>query len=613
MLKSLLCTAVAAIAASTLSASQIKYTYANNDYGCWGKELVENYDVAMRIVDPALTGKKIISISAAIYADEGISNTSLWLSKELKLNGKVNDPDLSFPASLNSFGELRVTLDEPYVIGDEGVYVGYSLNVDELLPATRTPLLLSLATNENGFYLHTSRSVLKWRNYVTSIPGSAVIEVVVEGDFPENAVALKSIPESYLKAGMDAAVPVMVMNQGGNPVNAIDFTYSFGSVSHSVTHSFYTPVQPDFVNAQTVLLPVTAPDEIGRYDFSITIDKVNAVPNNAVVNSGDASVTVVSMVPNHRPVMEEYTGTWCGWCPRGWFAMEEMNRLYPDEFIGIAYHDGDPMTITSTFPVKIDGYPSATIDRGIVMDPYYGTSGREMGIRDNWLDARSLTPSASVSAIAWWTDDSRSKIDVESATSFIMDYPEADFRLSYVLVANGLHSASSAWNQSNYLAKEVRKYVGTPLEEVARMGDPINDLRFSDVAVISKEMLGIPGSLPASIVKDEKMVGDYRFYLADAVGINSGASLVKGADELEVVVMVIDATTNSILNACKIPVCSTREEAAGIHDVTASPTPLSVAYYDLQGRRVTSIDRRGLTIKVTRNTDGTLTIEKTIR
>ena len=88
--------AVAALSASAAEAS-ITYTYAGNDLLSWGRFKAETYDVAIRLNDPALVGKKITSLRAVLNASEGIESTSLWLSKELKLENidgvKKNVPD----------------------------------------------------------------------------------------------------------------------------------------------------------------------------------------------------------------------------------------------------------------------------------------------------------------------------------------------------------------------------------------------------------------------------------------------------------------------------------------------------------------------------------------
>ena len=87
MLKKLFASSLLAVAALSASAAEgtVTYTYAGDALGAWGKGKSEIYDVAIRISDPALVGKKITSIRAAVNAYEGIESTSVWLTKELVL------------------------------------------------------------------------------------------------------------------------------------------------------------------------------------------------------------------------------------------------------------------------------------------------------------------------------------------------------------------------------------------------------------------------------------------------------------------------------------------------------------------------------------------------
>ena len=80
--------------------------------------------------------------------------------------------------------------------------------------------------------------------------------------------------------------------------------------------------------------------------------------------------------PIHRPLIEEYTGTWCGWCVRGIVGMELLRETYGDDFIGVAYHNDDGMEImySNRYPNDIMGFPSAFIERTSEVDPLYGYS-----------------------------------------------------------------------------------------------------------------------------------------------------------------------------------------------------------------------------------------------
>ena len=58
--------------------------------------------------------------------------------------------------------------------------------------------------------------------------------------------------------------------------------------------------------------------------------------------------------------------------------MQMLSDLYPDRFVGIAIHRGDPMQIAGydAFKPNYDSYPGAFINRNEdVVDPYNGLPG----------------------------------------------------------------------------------------------------------------------------------------------------------------------------------------------------------------------------------------------
>ena len=65
-------------------------------------------------------------------------------------------------------------------------------------------------------------------------------------------------------------------------------------------------------------------------------------------------------------LVEDYTGTWCGYCTRVSYAIEELKKQTNDAVV-IAIHQGDPMqfgqvsTLMNSFGVT--GFPTAFIDR----------------------------------------------------------------------------------------------------------------------------------------------------------------------------------------------------------------------------------------------------------
>ena len=170
MLKQLLTAcAVGSMALSAMAdESQVVFTYANDEaVYCWGKSKAEIYDVAMRINDPVLAGKKIVSIRAVLNASEGIDASSVWLSKELNLekidSKKYNMPDvyadsvavekIQIEGFEGEYGQLSSTLETPYEITSDGIYVGYTIKVtapepgQTLTTEQKNPLLISPSSN----------------------------------------------------------------------------------------------------------------------------------------------------------------------------------------------------------------------------------------------------------------------------------------------------------------------------------------------------------------------------------------------------------------------------------------------------------------------------------
>ena len=70
------------------------------------------------------------------------------------------------------------------------------------------------------------------------------------------------------------------------------------------------------------------------------------------------------MITKKKILIEEATGTWCLWCPRGEVYAKEIAKTYPDDVILVSVHGNDPMEHE---PYKVSAdfsfYPAAYIDR----------------------------------------------------------------------------------------------------------------------------------------------------------------------------------------------------------------------------------------------------------
>tara|TARA_Y200000002_G_scaffold365178_1_gene354823 strand:- start:406 stop:1437 length:1032 start_codon:yes stop_codon:yes gene_type:complete len=100
-------------------------------------------------------------------------------------------------------------------------------------------------------------------------------------------------------------------------------------------------------------------NDIGTFEIYAKLENIKSNTEQIIVNQ-------VPIEYKQYVLVEDYTGTWCGYCTRVSFAIEELKKQTEDAVV-IAIHQGDPMqfpleaTLRSHFGVT--GFPTAFVDR----------------------------------------------------------------------------------------------------------------------------------------------------------------------------------------------------------------------------------------------------------
>lgn len=554
----------------------------------YGTQKKENYDVAVMLADKSLKGKKISAIRAPFQSSDKISNVKVWISKKLTVESKKNVPDvMSLDATFDG-NTASATLATPYTIDSDTLYVGYSFNVDAVSSTTKYPVVLVEDKSEAGFFLHTSRTYMKWKD--KSNVGSSALEVDISG-VEANAANISEIGTVYGQVNTTTDLTLSIKNHGYNGVKSFSYSYTAGDVNGSGQVELDKPL-PAIFNASTdVTIKLDEIAAKGTYPLKLTIDKVNGEANSeAVANEG--KFVVFNVMPKHNPVMEEYTGTWCGWCPRGYVALKLMNKYHSD-FIGLSYHNGDAMEIMSSanFPSSVSGFPTADMDRafGASVDPYYGASTSGFGIEDVWkAQAKKLAPAAAAVEASY--KDGEKKIAAKATFVFLEDLTDADkYKVEFVLVADDLHGTGSAWEQHNYYTEANAGTMPSPEADPFFAGNSvIPGLHFDDVVVATTRLAGGLVSLPATVKADEPVEVEGEFETAKVVS-TSGESLIQDTSKMRVVALLLNAD-GTIANAAKANVEGYTTGISTINN-NAGKTDVPVAVYDAQGQRLSSMQR----------------------
>ena len=280
-------------------------------------------------------------------------------------------------------------------------------------------------------------------------------------------------------------------------------------------------------------LPAPTPGEPQNFTVSVTINKGESIQE-------EGCIFTQAYQPTKRVVTEELTGTWCGYCVRGIYYMEAMNENYPDNFIGIAVHGGDPMQVNSYMnylSAYTTGYPFCMTMRDINTkgDPQYMPTFYNTHInKPAWAD---------VSIYAEWADENKTSMHTQTATTFATSGNNIGMQLALVIIENDVNKpGDSNYNQANYYSGGGMGPMGG--FESLPASVPAAQMYYQEVAraIYDDIETGIIGSIPNDVERDVT----YKYYRELNLPSN-----VLVSDNCQVVALLIDTQSGKIVNAAK--------------------------------------------------------------
>lgn len=549
----------------------------------FGTKKAETYDVALRLTDPTLEGLEVRGIRIPVNTNaKNVTDYKVWLTHELTLESGKMVPDIVSVDVTPDGKWAEARLAEPYVIGKEGVYAGYSFKVSSLdasddADPNRTPLMTVNEENPEGLLLHTNRTYRKWTPLAGS--GSPALVVLIGGErIKPHAATLEAPANLYTLFGKTISATLTLVNHGTEDIKTIDYEIEMGGKTE--TKHISKSLQGGYYGRSTTFnVTIPAADEPGTYLTKFRVSKVNDEPNEDPQTEVTTPVVYLKEVPLHKPLVEEYTGTWCQYCPRALAGMEKMADKNGDNFVGVAYHVLDEMEFVSSIyhPAQPSGLPSVFIDRVKDFAPLTGQS--------EWEARANIIAPANISVVGEWADEAKTKIRATSTATFIRDFKDNPYRVGYILIANDLHS--TAWSQQNALSGSATTG-DAYLDKYIKAGNPIRDLHYNEVALAqsAENGAGLPESLPADVLGDVAYEHTFEFDI-------TGNELPLVKDKMEVVVVLIDTRTGEAVNCNKGHVV----DPTGIDEISGNAeSEKEGAVYDLSGRRV-SAPTKGLYIQ----------------
>ena len=399
---------------------------------------------------------------------------------------------------------------------------------------------------------------------------------------PANDAKINSIAlNRYGVINTNSNLVLNVTNLGSSTISNLTVDWNDGTSHSQVINVSIAPFATLDVTHPTALNYTTAVEKTIAVNITAVNGGVDADVSN---NTGSKLFNSLSQASPKKVVIEEGTGTWCQWCPRGAVAMDQMFQTHPNDFIGIAVHNGDPMTVAAyDGGANFGGFPGCNVDRAL-LDQSVSSS-----LFENYYQQRiGLAVPAALSMTITGTTN---KTIVANAT-FRTVFASANYRLGVIIIEDNVTGTAAGYNQSNAYSGGANGAMGgyeslpNPVPAANMVYDHVGRALLGGYS-------GQANSVPTTIT--DGLAATYTFNYAIPSTSNSA--------NMSAVAILIDNATGEIVNAEKTSLSAANvneletialnvypNPASGVLNVSfeANNADFVITLTDLQGRVISS-------------------------
>lgn len=545
-----------------------------------------------------------------------------------KADAKVVVPAADVKAVLdklpaNYVGPISVKLPTPFTIPADGALVGYSYDGKS---SDKSIVLAGISSEAAGCFFQYDYEGERNFESLSSIVGmSSSIQIGLDvSDCEANDATVSANPELTTLVKTKQQYPFYITNNSAKPITQLTYSISVDGVNGAEKSlDLSSPIEP----METASIPyITAFEDDGVHSVELNISKVNGNTNINKHSSAEYSIIALEKSADRVSVVEEQTGTWCGWCPRGHVALDLLNKQLGDKVVTLAGHFAngesqvDPMNIlgdniTSQAEAFADyggvamilssllgggGLPGAMFDRVVAADPYVGantTKGKngtyEYGATDLVNLLKEENPSeADFSMTASWADDKNTDIKVDLTTTFNYNrFGSFPYGVAFVLSENGMTGKGATWKQLNYYSKlagvnGASDFNNPDMAAWFKAGSYVSTT-YDNVVVQAWNPLG-----NAAIVDKSKTDIDKGEAIPFSTTLKVNSDLIQNYNNLTLSALLVNLNSLAVVNAAKVVLGNC---AAGIDDVNSEANNNVVSRYNVNGMRINGA-QKGLNI-----------------
>lgn len=388
---------------------------------------------------------------------------------------------------------------------------------------------------------------------------------------------------SFVLPNTSTSVELTVKNNGTNAINSLQIDWNDGT-----DHTENIDVEiPPGISAYVAFPQPFVYSDVSQHIIQATITGVNGSDNvNTNDNSTTFSITTISQSADKKILIEESTGTWCGYCPRGIVLMEYLEETYDDQAIGVAVHlfSSDPMNLPEyERGAAFAGAPFMNVDRDL----------KSISFTQEFLDAviesNELISPADLDVTG---ELEGMNITIDLDAQFYSNFSAADFRFAVIMAENNVTGTSEeGYDQTNYYSGQ-----GTEMGGYENLPNPVPAEQMVYNHVSRALIGGYDGqedSVPAVMTDGQSASYSFNYELPEGSDPN----------DFYAVGIIIDNETGIVINSERLGLSS-----LGVNDVATQdkgfnfyPNPASesvqinvkeagaytLSVYDLAGRLIT--------------------------
>ncbi len=298
----------------------------------------------------ASQGKTIKGVRIYMRSFAAISGLKVWISRSLpSAADKADYVQTANMVGMNNGDETSdnlgkqndITLDKPFVIPAEGVYVGYTFTVRSTnADYGKHPTCVAEGDIEGGLFMAKGST---WTDYSMQGRGHLALQVQLEGEFYNNALSPHDFGTIFVAKGDSVKVPLRVTNDGTATVKNFDYTVTIDGATSAEQHVTLAQQLANINESTTGTIVLHAADQAISQQVKVTVTKVNGQPNESASCTATGKLNTLGESFDRNVLVEEFTTEKCPNCPTMARIFKNTLAQYPEQAARlsiVSHHSG---------------------------------------------------------------------------------------------------------------------------------------------------------------------------------------------------------------------------------------------------------------------------------